>query len=75
MKQINCFLPANDIEATAATVHQLQQSPVVARIFLLSANAVTINGCETLSIDCPTSTATLSSIAAHSDTAYTLLYT
>ena len=75
MKQINCFLPANDIEATAATVHQLQQSPVVARIFLLSANAVTINGCETLSIDCPTSTATLSSIAAHSDTSYTLLYT
>lgn len=75
MKQINCFLPANDIEATAATVHQLQQSPVVARIFLLSANAVKINGCETLSIDCPTSTATLSSIAAHSDTAYTLLYT
>ena len=75
MKQINCFLPANDIKATAATVHQLQQSPVVARIFLLSANAVTINGCETLSIDCPTSTATLSSIAAHSDTAYTLLYT
>lgn len=75
MKQINCFLPANDIEATAATVHQLQQSPVVARIFLLSADAVTINGCETLSIDCPTSTATLSSIAAYSDTAYTLLYT
>lgn len=75
MKQINCFLVANDIEATAATLHQLHQSPMVARIFLLSANAITINGCETLPIDCPTSTATLSSIAAHSDAAYTLLYT
>ncbi|MGN0187203.1 MAG: glycosyltransferase family 2 protein [Paludibacteraceae bacterium] len=75
MKQINCFLAANDINATTATVEQLKQSPLVAHIFLLSTNAISIDGCETLSIDRTTSTTTLSLVASHSDAAYTLLYT
>ena len=75
MKQITCFLLADDAAAVAATVAQLRQSPCVARIFLLSPNGTACPDCQTLSITDFASSDTMALVAAHADTDYALLYT
>lgn len=74
---INCFLPFSRLEETIQTVKELRTSKLVGKIYLLAPpiTNVCLPGCELISVENPQSTPAMKAIAAHSDGAYTLLYT
>lgn len=75
--KINCFIPFEDIKQAEKTINALKQSKLVANVFLLSQTKISekIDGCELIEVDSFRSTATIKTIAAKSDTEYTLIYT
>ncbi len=75
MKQITCFLLADDAASVAVSVAQLRQSPCVAHIFLLSPNGTACPDCQTLDITDFAGSRTVALVAAHAATDYALLYT
>ncbi len=77
MTQINCFIPFSNSAQAHETIAALNESSIVNRIYLLSADsaAVAPAGCELIHIDSLQSTATLRKIAEKSDVHYTLIYT
>lgn len=78
MKNINCFVPCNDIEQTQQTISTLQYSESVNKIFLLvneDNKNITAEGCQTIVVESLYSTFTVKKIASLSDSPYTLIYT
>ncbi len=73
---ITCFLPFSDKEATTATIKTLQQSNLVAQIYVLG-NTPNIwnNNVNVLTIDRLFSSKTMAMIAQHTNTPYLLFYT
>ena len=78
-KTINCFIPYMEGTAAEQTIHALQESSIVNKIYLLAIEPnKTLSapeGCKILSIDSLTSSKTMRTIAEKADTPYTLLYT
>ena len=78
MAKINCFIPFAEVEQAKATIESLKANENVNKIYLL-ANAEAkgaVDGCELLSVNNPSSTATMKAIAAHADDAqFVMLYT
>jgi hypothetical protein len=77
MKQINCFVVANENTQSEKTVEQIKKSQLVKAIYLLAKkeNKIQIEGCQTLEIDSIQSSETIRKIAAKSDATYSLIYT
>jgi hypothetical protein len=75
--KINCFIPFLEVEQAEKIVRPLKQSEHVSGIFLLSQDGAQekIDGCEVIAVDYFRSTATIRTIAAKSDAAYTLICT
>ena len=78
MAKINCFIPFAEVEQAKATIESLKANENVNKIYLL-ANAEAkgaVDGCELLSVNNLSSTATMKAIAAHADDAqFVMLYT
>lgn len=75
-KKITCFIPFAG-QPVEETVARLRQSPLVDKIYLLETLSTPreVEGCEKIPVDSLTSTATIQTLAARSDTQSTLLYT
>lgn len=76
MGRINCFLSFSDQKAASLTIGQLQESPLVNQIYLITNNpqAPTIGTAQLLYTNEMWNTGTIRQIASLSDTEYTLLY-
>lgn len=77
MKKINCFIPYISQAQADATVRQLKSEPCINKIYLLSRipSSEVPDECELLNIENINASTSFRTIAAHADTAYTLLYT
>src|ERR1035437_839679 len=77
MKQINCFVVANENTQCEKTVEQIKKSQLVKAIYVLAKkeNNIQMEGCQTLEIDSIQSSETIRKIAAKSDAPYSLIYT
>jgi len=75
--KINCFIPFESAIQVKETIKSLKESPLVKKIYLLSADNTEhqINDCEFIRIDTLSSTDTIKKIAEKSTAEYTLLYT
>lgn len=76
-KTIDCFIPYASAEQVAQTIKELKQSDVVSKIYLLSTDeqAPGIDGCEVVTIDSLTSSATMKKIGVLAAADFTLIYT
>ncbi len=74
-KPITVFLPYSGQEHTLRTISQLSESPLVARIFLLTTGEVTTvpNGCKRVAVDTLYGGRTMRLLAEKSGTPFTLL--
>lgn len=77
MKKINCFIPYISRAQAAATIKLLKSEPCINKIYLLSRipGSEVPDECELLNIENINASTSFRTIAAHADTAYTLLYT
>lgn len=77
MKKINCFIPYISQVQADATIRQLKSVPCINKIYLLSRipGSEVPDECELLNIENINASTSFRTIAAHADTAYTLLYT
>lgn len=77
MKKINCFIPYISRAQADATIRQLKSVPCINKIYLLSQipGSEVPDECELLNIENINASTSFRTIAAHADTAYTLLYT
>jgi len=77
MKRINCFIVYGELEATRQTVNQLNESPLVKNIYIITneEHAKAIHPAFMLRVQDIWSTETIRHIAGHSDTDYSLIYT
>lgn len=75
--RIDCFIPFDGGDQTAATVNELRSTGCVDNIFLLCTEESigSVDGCRQLNIDAPLSSRTIVSIAQASEADFTLLYT
>lgn len=78
--KINCFIPYINFNQAKATIHALQQSPLVHKIYLLAGQDVfdqddKIAGCDFMHADTLYATTTIKAIANRADTPYSLIYT
>lgn len=73
---ITCFIPYLSATQSEQAVKVLRQCARIRKIYLLATEkeADKVEGCELLTVDSLTSTATYRTIALHADTPYTLLY-
>lgn len=76
-KIISCFIPTNSDEDFSTTVNQLLESSLVRKVYLLGAEKPNIahENCEWIECTNFHSTATIRTIAAKSDSEFTLIYT
>lgn len=76
MKTIDCFIPYADEAIAKGIVEDLRQSTYVKNIFLLTKSPALpqLEGCSTIFIDKPESSATLRQIALMARADYSLLY-
>ncbi len=74
---INCFIPYESQEQVQHTVQNLQDSPLVKKIYLLSTtpHVETCEGCSLITIDSLQSSNTVEQIIKASDAEYSLIYT
>ncbi len=75
--KIDCFLPCNDPEEIASTLHDLRQCKAAGHIHLLVSDTfeqhyTTPANCSLVTVDNPASTAAMLSMASNSDAPYTL---
>jgi hypothetical protein len=77
MKKINCFIIYNETEDLQKTIQTLQSSALVNLVYVICPDerSKVPAGCVSLIADSLNCTATIKMIAAHSDTAYSLIYT
>ncbi len=77
MGRINCFIPFADAEQAAQTIQNLRQQELVNKIYLLATveGATAVDGCEIVTVNGLTSSATMRAIALRADSDYVLLYT
>jgi hypothetical protein len=75
--KITCFVPFGSENETQATVKELRNSELVAKIFITGSESklFDVKGADWLSSGSLTSGSALKAIAAHSNTDYVLLYT
>ena len=75
--KITCFIPFGSENETRATVQELRNSALVAKIFIIGSDQVmfAVEGAEWLNTGSLTTGATIKTIAAQSQTDYTLIYT
>jgi len=77
MKRINCFIVYGELVATGKTATQLNESPLVKNIYIITneEHAKAIHPAFMLRVQDIWSTETIRHIAGHSDTDYSLIYT
>jgi hypothetical protein len=74
-KPITAFIPTSGQAFTAATVQQLQRSPLVEQVHLLAmpGEAARVAGCEVVTVDSLLSSATMAELARRTQTPYVAL--
>ncbi len=72
---VDCFIPALSAEQCMSTVNELKQSKFVSKIFLLSSENISVEGCENIIVDSINSSATIAKIASNATADYSLIYT
>ena len=74
---VNCFIPYAELVQVEKTIKGLRSIEFINKIFLLTTDreAPQVEGCELLPIESLFASATLKSIAQHSDATHTLFYT
>lgn len=75
--RLNCFIPALDVQQVELTVKALRESTLVNQIYLLSTTDLDFSSleCPVLRVDSLVSSQTMSVIAAHATTDYSMIYT
>ena len=79
-QKIDCFLTCDNLDELNEEIGRLRNSRTIQNIFLLTADADNAadedpEGCALIEVDRPTSSATISKIAAAATAEYTLLLT
>lgn len=74
---VNCFIPYAELVQVEKTIKGLRSIEFINKIYLLTTDreAPQVEGCELLPIESLFASATLKSIAQHSDATHTLFYT
>lgn len=75
MKNIDCFIPAENTKRVQSTVEALRQCVLVNNIYLLSTENIQLPNCKTLTIKNLTESQTVKTIAQHSNGEFSLIYT
>jgi len=76
MRQINCFIPYEELAQVEQTIINLKKSNLVSKIYLLStSNLPAVNGCEVIVTKSLKSTDAVRKIAEKADAEYALIYT